>query len=340
MANGLKIEGVGPVTWTFSNKDGTEVQIRSQCYYVPQSKMRLISPQRLFNKEKGVSGWYKGDEESFRLQFDGCPCLIVEYDPRNHLPIGQARIESGMLPQMNFALTNEGNQNNSAGQKLLLNWHFRFGHLNLPAVQRILRAFPFTANRFASASKCNAFDLKCEICQYFKGHRRPTHSSTIIANPERTGALKAEHLGPGVRVSVDHLESRLLGRTFDSYGKPSTDTYKGGCIFADHGTRYIQVEHQLGFSAVETIRAKQNYEQQAMDNGVIIQSYLTDSGAFKANSFVQHIREHTQRLQYCGTNAHHQNGVAERAIRTVSDMARSMILHASSHWKGGIDSTL
>ena len=108
MANGLKIEGVGPVTWTFSNKDGTEVQIRSQCYYVPQSKMRLISPQRLFNKEKGVSGWYKGDEESFRLQFDGCPCLIVEYNPRNHLPIGKARIGgSGMLPQVNFALTNE-----------------------------------------------------------------------------------------------------------------------------------------------------------------------------------------------------------------------------------------
>ena len=146
-------------------------------------------------------------------------------------------------------------------------------------------------------SKCNAFDLKCEICQYSKGHRRPTHSSTIIANPEQTGALKAEHLGPGVRVSVDHFESRLLGRTFDSYGKPSADTYKGGCIFVDHGTGYIQVEHQLGFSAVETIRAKQNYEQQAMDNGVIIQSYLTDSGAFKANSFVQHIREHTQRLQ-------------------------------------------
>ena len=118
--------------------------------------------------------------------------------------------------------------------------------------------------------------------------------------------MKAEHLGPGVRVSVHHFESWLLGQTFDSYGNPFADMYNGGCIFVDHGTGYIQVEHQLGISAVETIRAKQNYEQQAMDNGVIVQSYLTDSGALKANTSIQHIWEHNQHLQFCGTNAHHK----------------------------------
>jgi hypothetical protein len=45
-------------------------------------------------------------------------------------------------------------------------------------------------------------------------------------------------------------------------------------------------------------------------------------------------------LQFCGTNAHHQNGIAKRLIRTVSNMAQAMILHAASHWKGGIDSSL
>ena len=341
MANGLKIEGIGPVTWTFENADGSEIKVRSQCYYVPSCRARLLSPQRLFNRDKGVGGHYQGDENAFRICFNGCPELIVEYDERNHLPIGYARVgEPSRAPQVNLVLSNEDNQNLSAGQKLLLQWHSRFGHLNFTAVQRILRSFPFTNSYFASAAKCDMNELRCEICHFAKAHRRPLKSSTSTATPERNGALRADHLGPGVQISVDHFESRLRGRTYDSFGKVSSDTYVGGCIFVDHGSGYIRVEHQLGFSAVETIRAKQNYEQHALDHGVIVQSYLTDSGAFKANTFVQHIRNHEQRLRFCGTNAHHQNGVAERAIRTISDMARAMILHASCHWNGGIDSSL
>jgi hypothetical protein len=81
-----------------------------------------------------------------------------------------------------------------------------------------------------------------------------------MENAPKSTKSKMEHsslstwiLGPGSRVSVDHFESRLLGWTRDSYGKPSSDKYKGGCIFVDHGTGYLHVEHQLGFSAVETL---------------------------------------------------------------------------------------
>ena len=267
---------------------------------------------------------------------------MIEYDSRNHLPIGYATIGEMHSPsitphQANLALLDETNQNLTAGHKLLLNWHGRFGHLNFPAVQRILRQFPFQSAKFAAASKCDLTDLRCEICQYAKAHRRTTHGKRTQVNEERDGSLKAEHLGPGMRVSVDHFESRELGRTKDSFGKETSDKYKGGAIFVDHGTGFLHVEHQLGFSAVETIRAKQSYENMAFEHGVVVQSYLTDSGAFKASSFVQHIRDNSQ---YCGTNAHHQNGVAERSIRTVSNMARAMLLHSAAHWKNGIDSSL
>ena len=144
MAQGLKIKGVRPVTWTFRNSDGSELMIRSQCYYVPESKMRLLSPQQLFNKEKGVIGHFEGDEDTLSLQFQGCTRLVVAYDPRNHLPIGYASIGAVRSPtisphQANLSLFDDTNQNITAGHKLLLNWHSRFGHLNFPAVQRILR---------------------------------------------------------------------------------------------------------------------------------------------------------------------------------------------------------
>jgi hypothetical protein len=91
----------------------------------------------------------------------------------------------------------------------------------------------------------------------------------------------------------------------------------------------IHCEHQVGFSAVETIRAKHSYERHCMENGVVVQEYPTDRGAFKANKFVSYIHETQKLLRYCGTNAHHQNGAAERAIQSISNMARAMILHSS-----------
>ena len=43
MAYGLKIEGFGSVTWTFSNGDGADVCIRGMAYSVPKAKARLLA---------------------------------------------------------------------------------------------------------------------------------------------------------------------------------------------------------------------------------------------------------------------------------------------------------
>jgi hypothetical protein len=53
------------------------------------------------------------------------------------LPIGYAQIGSTTDPQLNIALMDNSNQNLTGDQKLLLHWHNRFGHLNLPAASRI-----------------------------------------------------------------------------------------------------------------------------------------------------------------------------------------------------------
>lgn len=39
-----------------------------------------------------------------------------------------------------------------------------------------------------------------------------------------------------------------------------------------------------------------------------------------------------QTITFSGVGAHHQNGIAERAIQTISNMARANMVHATLHW--------
>ena len=310
MASGTKIEGVGDVSWQFSCDNGDKMSIINKCYYVPSAKTRLLSPQKIFDKQNGQHGKFWGDEDTFHLEYTGKPRITVNYSVESNLPIGYVSTQPDSQDnQVNLTILDEENQNLTAGQKLLLEYHYRFGHTNMPLVQQILRSEGFSAGKFAAASKCQV--PKCSICEYAKAHRKPTRGQTHTPNPARDGHLKVNDLRPGSTISVDHFESRLKGRTYDSFGKATSDQYIGGCIFVDHSSGFVHVEFQLGFSAIETIRAKQNFEKFSFNNGVIPLTYLTDSGAFKANKFVQHIRDNNQKIQYCGTNAHHQNGVAE-----------------------------
>jgi hypothetical protein len=56
MANGIEIKRIGMIAWTFTAKDGAEVQIRTEEYHVPEANQRMLSPQNLFYKKKGFFG--------------------------------------------------------------------------------------------------------------------------------------------------------------------------------------------------------------------------------------------------------------------------------------------
>jgi hypothetical protein len=190
---------------------------------------------------------------------EGSPPITVKYQRYSNIPV--AMVPPGPQPQPTINLDgvlSEANQNLTAGKKLLLEWHGRFGHRNFASIQKLLRFSPFTSQKFDAAAKCDI--SRCPICEFAKSKRCPKNAQRTTTTAERDGSVKKDNLRAGAEVSVDHFESRLLGRTYDSYGKPTSAQYVGGCIFVYHGYGYIQVMNQVGFSAVETIRAKQSYE--------------------------------------------------------------------------------
>ena len=53
---------------------------------------------------------------------------------------------------------------------------------------------------------------------------------------------------------------------------------------------------------------------------------------FHAEVFKKHAKLNDQEISYSGVGAHHQNGVAERGIGTVTRWARAMLLQACLDW--------
>ncbi|MFN9955072.1 MAG: hypothetical protein ACK55I_18395, partial [bacterium] len=73
-------------------------------------------------------------------------------------------------------------------------------------------------------------------------------------------------------------------------------------------------------------------EALAREESVTVKKYHTDNGIFASAAFKEDCNSKKQKLTFSGVGAHHQNGVAERSIRTISSMARSNLLHLMLHW--------
>jgi hypothetical protein len=119
MARGAKVEGIGNVHWKFQTASCSLTLILT-CYYVPDCKARLLSPQRLLNAEKGVSGTFIVREEHATLELNAHPPLIIDYDINNNLPVGLAcnakQNDSILHASANLCVTEDSNQNLTPSQ--------------------------------------------------------------------------------------------------------------------------------------------------------------------------------------------------------------------------------
>ncbi|KAL7484859.1 hypothetical protein ACHAW6_010465, partial [Cyclotella cf. meneghiniana] len=137
---------------------------------------------------------------------------------------------------------------------------------------------------------------------------------------------------PGQCTSVDQFQSSQAGFVAQLKGKLTTRRYHYGTIFVDHFSRLRYVHFMTAQTSAETLQAKQAFERFASERGVRIRHYHCDNGRFADNAFKQHAEQQQQTLTFCGINAHFQNGIAERAIRDLTEAAWKQLLHAKARW--------
>jgi hypothetical protein len=360
------LTGSGIVRWTLISENGQFLHLEVPCHYVPSSTIRLLSPQdfclykgldRSKDQFGGNSNYFWMHADLFGTRFQ-CPI-----DPRSNLPVALAKLPchlggctspTSISPTdppcsscagsrfASLSVFDETNQNITSAQKELLLWHSRLGHLGFNHIQRLmhprvldpapsksLMREPCILPKHASAKTCKP--PLCAACQIAKAKRRNAEVSTTssIVHPH----IKHNDLFPGSRISIDQYESSVRGRLATTRGKESFGTkYAGGTIFCDHSSGLIQCFHQASLRASDTVVSKRSFERLAKSCGVKIKAYHGDNGVFKAKEFMEAITSQGQEIRFSGVGAHHQNGVAERAIRNVTEKARSMMQHAHLHW--------
>ena len=94
----------------------------------------------------------------------------------------------------------------------------------------------------------------------------------------------------------------------------------------------MSVHHQVSLNAMETIEAKMAFERQAFTTGIQVKAYHTDNGIYTSKDFTAELYKSGQSITHSGVGGHHHNGVAENAIKIVTRMARTMMIHCALRW--------
>jgi hypothetical protein len=356
LSTSTSVLGVGTVRWTIRDVFGCTRTIETEAYYVPHATIRLFSPQRYFQENDAGSFWCDSRRSILTLA-DGSD-LEFPYNQGSNLPLmlphtttqmGLTFEDSQLFRELGSAalvtVADDMNQNITASQKELLTWHWKLGHAHFDWIQKLAAKprkppdgieRPILKTKEPRVSSCPR--PLCTACQMAKQNRRSPGVTVGTPVSEKEMSLRRGKLNPGEMVSIDQYESALPGRLPHTKGKePKRTKYTGGTLFVDHATAHIYLRHQVSLKAGETIQSKRAFERFAAESGVTIKAYRADNAPFQAKEFVADLEAKGQAIDYSGTGAHHQNGVAERAIGTVTRWARAMLLHAVIHWPDQAD---
>jgi hypothetical protein len=141
-------------------------------------------------------------------------------------------------------------------------------------------------------------------------------------------------------VSIDQLESPVLGFIAQIKGSPQKARYNSATIFIYHYSDATYVHLQKSTNAQETLEGKHVFACWASSHNVKVKHYHADNGQFAETVFMSEVARKGQTICFCGVNAHFQNGKPERRIRVLQDLARSQLLHAMHRWPIAITTNL
>ena len=141
-------------------------------------------------------------------------------------------------------------------------------------------------------------------------------------------------------VSVDQLITDVSGYIAQMVSISTRKKYVSATVFVDQTTRYIFIYLQTNLDADKTIKDKKFFKKYFQDFGYPVFYYYADNDIFVAKKWRDHCKQKKQLFSFAGIGIHYQNGVTERKIRDLQNVARAIFFHVQKEWPGTIDKSL
>jgi hypothetical protein len=205
-------------------------------------------------------------------------------------------------------------------------YHQRLGHSNMFRIITAQRNGLVTG--FTGLMKAIHF---CEACALAKSHMKPRKSMKLPVQSSSSDSIPTD-------VSTRHLYAPFEKILVDISGKIHIRGYQGNyyfILFVDHATRYKWIFFLKSVEAEEIIKTFSKFLHRIKSIGkevkylTIVKAFKLDSaGCFMDYNFRAFIFENGSTLEYSSPHTHYQNGIVERAMRTVRESGISMMLFA------------
>ena len=219
----------------------------------------------------------------------------------------------------------------SEKQKELLSHHYRLKHLPFSYLKKL--ATRGIIPKYLENVKAPL----CYPCMMGKQHKKPWRGK----NKKRLHHIRKEKDNfTGANTSTDQMISPFGGLIPQMKGKLMRAKYYAATIFVDHYSDFTYVHLMQDTTAVATLEAKNAYEHLIGTFGSKVLAYHADNGRFAENAYVTDVKDKGQNITFCGVGSHHQNGIAERRIRSLGEDARTMLAHGEHLWPEVVNKTL
>ena len=257
-------------------------------------------------------------------QRESVPATSTQVDFNLNGPTTTASEGEISEPAPNVIIDEEDRQPKSDMAEMLM-LHHQYGHISMRKIQEMAKQGILPKR----LSKCRV--PTCSACLYSKATRRPWRGKTTKSDVDDNKPTR-----PGQVVSVDQLVSPTPGLIAQMSGFLTTKRYRYATVYVDQYSRLGFIYLQKTASGLETVEGKKAFESMARRHGIRVENYHADNGIFKAHEWTEACKKEGQGLTFAGVNAHHQNGVAERRIKELQEMARTMLIHANKRWPDSV----